>query len=168
MTRSTFHGTRNFEGQIAHGINHSAKLKTETKKLRVCLDNEQVIFFIDNHLLCKVIPKANSLLRPDAIHLDNLQVFEITLVLEYLKENPSLVVTQVNQSNRAIIQKNEFHTVKHDNSNRFFVEVEATNDYLLISFSFITRRCILSTYSGSVLKEKNYVLSPCMDLSEHD
>jgi hypothetical protein len=151
------------------------------------------------------------LLRPDAIHLDYLQVFEKTLVLKYLKENPSLFVTQVNQSNRAIIQKKEFHNVKHDNSfntidchtvefrlnniikygsifnfisiktdnfcivniykqkpinwnhskklcpiliNRFFVEVEATTDYLLLSFSFITRRCILSTYSGSVLKEK--------------
>jgi len=224
-TRSTFHGSRNFEGQIAYGIHHTSRLRTAIKNLRTSSVIELILFYIDKYLLSKVAPKANFLIRPDEIHLNSLQDFEIPLITKNITENSYVYATKIFQSHRAIIQSKEYHTVKHDDSfntidchtvefrlnnilnyglivnfisittenfcvvnllrqkainrinstkicpllvNRFFIEVEATTIYLLISFKFITRRCIISAYGESLVNEKNIVLSPCMDLSEHD
>ncbi len=57
--------------------------------------------------------------------------------------------------------------------NRFFIEVTLGNKHHLVNFENITRRCILSNYApehlpGNDIEKKNFVISPCMDLTEHD
>lgn len=49
---------------------------------------------------------------------------------------------------------------------KFFIEVSETDEYELIEFKNITLRCIRSSYMEC--KVETIVISPCMDLTEHD
>lgn len=118
MTRTLFHGTRNFEGQIAHGINHSSRLKMETKNLRTNSKNDDICFFIDRHILKKKVSINNILLRPEVCSMRSLKNYERSLIRYYLNNSGQEATSSdlnLKNSSRAIIAGKEYHSLDYDN-----------------------------------------------------
>ena len=55
--RDKFHGTRNFEGQIAYNISRKKLINVALKKLRLETENKEVADFIKAHFL--KLPTSN-------------------------------------------------------------------------------------------------------------
>ena len=222
MTRTRFHGTRNFEGQIAHNLLISNHIKAEIKTLNNNTYNEEIKKFIKTHFY-KTFDSKSLLLRPQEVFYENLKYSEKILFKNFFglfNECESIFV-----SNRALINNIEYHTINYDNGfntincntiqfkyknnthyctivnffsfidknyvivkkfikkstnnihknlnklcqkhiDKFFIHVVDSDEHLVINFSSSIERVIFMQYTYE--ENTEIILSPCLDLTEHD
>ncbi len=128
-----FHGTQNFEGQIAYNLSIKKLINVALKKVALENVNSEMTSFIKTHFLKIPSSHSDSILKPKVVDLSSLNALEIKLV-KHLTDLSSLTV-----SNRATINRREFHTESYDSTfesmNNNCVEFKNKNE---ISYGKIT------------------------------
>ena len=112
ITSDLYHGTRNYEGQIAKNLNLRKHTKFAIKKLESSTKNIEIKFFISDFLKGRNIMAKNLLLRERKQTIESLMTFEVKL-LKKLNDFTNIEQT-VSTGERAIINKREFHTFSYD------------------------------------------------------
>ncbi len=79
-TRDMFHGTQNFEGQIARNFAIRKQVIVSYDALRKKTENSDVDFFIKDQVYTKSFGKEDMLLKPVTITLGELKSFEAELL----------------------------------------------------------------------------------------
>jgi len=222
--KDKFHGTRNFEGQIAFNLSRKKLINVELKDLSKKNEKNELADFIKNHFLKPPSSNIDTMLKIENLNNKSFTVIENNLIksLIHVTDSSSIMTSQ-----RAIINRREYHTQKYDsqfesqNNNtvefdnnkneisygiitnflklenkkmycvikkiivdhhdrffnslnlltlkhihKFFLMVKLTNDYELVEFKNINRKCIIFEYKNSTAIE--YMLMPCENLNDCD
>ncbi|CAF1044996.1 unnamed protein product [Brachionus calyciflorus] len=130
MTRNLFHGTRNFEGQIALNIDKRKFIRQSVKDLAKKNENCDIKFFINKNLFEKKFNREETcLIDSFKTCFSKLSEFERELILNYsfiISYNESVLC-----SNRACIKGVLFHTygydIKFDSTDSHSIEYRANN-----------------------------------------
>ena len=83
-TRDTFHGTKNFDGQIARNLEKKQKICSELKILREKSLNKSIIDFIDSSLNLNYLHGADRICKPYTQNISQMREFERCLILKKL------------------------------------------------------------------------------------
>ena len=105
-----FHGTRNFEGQIAYNLSRKKLINVALKELSKEHENKEIADFIKSHFLKPPSSYMDKMINMQAINSDSLTLIEKNLLKSLT--DASLIQT----SQRATINRKEYHTQAYDSS----------------------------------------------------
>lgn len=108
--RNKFHGTRNYEGQIAYHQSRAKLISTAIRKLAIESSFGDVRNFINKHLFSKPATNVDLLINPKVVSLSLMKIHEINLI-----ENLTSI-KEITFSQRAIIKRKEYHARSYDDS----------------------------------------------------
>ena len=84
-TRDTFHGTKNYDGQIGRNLEKKQKISFELKILREKSLHKSIDDFIDLSLNLKHLEKVDRIIKPFKQNISEMRDFERRLMLEKLE-----------------------------------------------------------------------------------
>ena len=114
ITRTMFHGTRGYEGQIARNLEIKKLARAALKERLDLKQNDEIQYFIEKNLSRKTFSKIDCLIQPiSAKKITELKEKEIIALKSYNKifSNEFLFLSTVK---RAVIKEREYHTFSYD------------------------------------------------------
>jgi hypothetical protein len=217
--KDKFHGTRNFEGQIAYNLSRKKLINVKLKEM--VNDSCELATFIKSHFLKPPSSNTDVMLKSENINRNSLTLIEKNLV-KSLTDSKEIIT-----SKRVSINGREYHTKDYDSSfeslnnntveytnnkqqiaygtiinffkienqkmyciikkisidfndpffnsldlltykhiHKFFLMVNLTDEYELVEFRNIKRKCIFLQYKNSSSTET--MLMPCENLDDCD
>lgn len=105
-----FHGTQNFEGQIAYNLSIKKLINVALKKVALENINGEMTCFIKTHFLKISSSHTDKMLKSKVVNLSSMNAFENKLV-RLLTDSSNVTI-----SNRALINRREYHTESYDST----------------------------------------------------
>jgi hypothetical protein len=219
--KDKFHGTRNFEGQIAYNLSRKKLINVALKELSIKDENKEVTVFIKTHFIKPPSSYIDTMIKIKTINRNSLNFIENDLLKSLTDSN----LIQISQ--RATINRKEYHTQVYDSAfesldnntveyinlnnelsygtiinfiklennkmycvikklninyddqlfnsldslsfkhvNKFFLMINLTDEYVLVEFKNIKRKCIYFQYKNNSTTEA--MLMPCENLDDCD
>lgn len=158
MTRNCFHGTRNFEGQIAINFERMKMNKRSLKTLENETTSVELKFFICNHLKRKTISSVDCLSKIKKKKLTNFMQIEVDLIKKFHFENElhfDFENELISFNNKAIILNREYHTVKYDENFETLNNhcVEFKTNFNIFKYGQIINFIVLGENKACIIRE---------------
>ncbi|CAF0947297.1 unnamed protein product [Brachionus calyciflorus] len=116
ITRDLFHGTRNFEGQIANNFERRKEIRREARSLLNTTSNPELRNYLNNSILnCYRVSDETKLINPHQVNVRYLKPSERNLCNEFINQKTlNFEDDLILKSERATINYVEYHTFSYD------------------------------------------------------
>ncbi len=163
IAHTSFHGTRNIEGQIAKSIYQHKAVEMMLNSLKKLNQNENINFFIRKHLSNETIITEDLMLKPTVLKIHLVDLFIRQLIAEANLDTSGLFISL---SENAQIKKKVYNTEAYDQK---FDHIDCHNiEYrkydlygdLTLRYGIIMRFL--------TLKDINYIIVKRYERMDHD